>query len=128
MSTVTNALRSAAQGQAQSILSDVNGVAAVVIATVDGFDIASAVTGGTDPARVAAMASSISALGAVVSQEAGLGRSRSVTITTEAGFAFVSTVHRNDVSLVVNVIGGERAILAQVVYRCGECVRALEAA
>ena len=55
--------------EAQNFLDEVNGVTAVVIATVDGFDVASAMRAG-DAARVAAMASSISAISSVVSQEA----------------------------------------------------------
>ena len=55
------------------------GVNTVVVATVDGFDVASALRTG-EAARVAAMASSISAISAVVSQEARLGRNKSVTM------------------------------------------------
>ncbi len=128
MTMVSETVRSAAQDQARRMLEEVSGVVAVVIATTDGFDIASAVTRDIDPVRVAALASSISAIGAVVSQEARLGRSRSVTINTDAGFAFLSAIHRKDVDLVVNVIANEHAILGQVAYRSGECVRALEAA
>lgn len=128
MSKISEALRRAAQQEARSILDNFSGVMAVVIATTDGFDVASAVTRGIDPVRVAAMASSISAIGSVVSQEAQLGRSKSVTISTEQGFSVLSTVYRPDVELVVNVVAGATAVLAQIAYRSNECVRALEAA
>ncbi|AYQ28308.1 MULTISPECIES: roadblock/LC7 domain-containing protein [unclassified Polaromonas] len=125
---VNEQLRSVAQAQARKTLEEINGVVAVVIATADGFDIASAVTCDIDPVRVAALASSISAIGSVVSQEARLGKNRSVTINTDAGFAFLSAVNRADLELVVNVIANEHAILGQVAWHCGECVKALEAA
>jgi len=128
MMIVNEQLRSVAEAQARKTLEEITGVVAMVIATTDGFDIASAVTRDIDPVRVAALASSISAIGSVVSQEAHLGKSRSVTINTDAGFAFLSAVNRADVGLVVNVIANEHAILGQVVWRCGECVKALEAA
>lgn len=128
MSKVNESLRRVAQAQAQAMQAELAGVVAVVIATVDGFDIANAVTRGIDPARAAAMASSISAIGAVVSKEAGLGQSRSVTINTDAGFAFLSTVYRADVSLIVNVIADGGAVLGQVAWRSAECVKQLEAA
>lgn len=124
---VSDRLRSVAQQQARKILDELTGVIAVVIATTDGFDIASVVTQNIDPVRVAAMASSITAIGSVVSQEARLGTSRSVTINTDAGFVFLSGVRRTDVDLVLNVVANENAILGQVVYRSGECVRVLEA-
>jgi predicted regulator of Ras-like GTPase activity (Roadblock/LC7/MglB family) len=126
MTMVNEKILNAAQIHVKSILEDVSGVVAVVIATTDGFDIASAVTQNIDPARVAALASSISAIGVVVSQEVRLGRSRSITINTDAGFAFLSVVDRLDVSLVLNIIANEHAILGQIAYRSGQCVKALE--
>lgn len=113
-----------AQREAQSFLEEVNGVTAVVIATVDGFDVASAMRAG-DAARVAAMASSISAISSVVSQEASLGRNKSVTIDTESGFAMVYSVHRDDAELVINVIADGNAILGQVAYRIAQFARTL---
>ncbi len=117
--------RALATREAQALLDEVDGVTAVVVASVDGFDVASAIRDGTDPARVAAMASSISAISAVVSQEVALGRNRSVTIDTEAGFAVVYSVHRPDGELIVNVIAGGGAVLGQVAYRVAQMARAL---
>ncbi len=113
-----------ASREADNILSEVSGVTAVVVATVDGFDVASAMRQG-DPARVAAMASSISAISSVVSQEASLGRNKSVTIDTESGFAVVFSVHRPDADLVINVIADGSAILGQVSYRTAQFAKSL---
>ncbi|MDO5623247.1 MAG: roadblock/LC7 domain-containing protein [Pseudomonadota bacterium] len=113
-----------AQREAQTFLDEVNGITAVVVASVDGFDVASAMRSG-DPARVAAMASSISAISSVVSQEASLGRNKSVTIDTESGFAVVYSVHRADADLVINVIADGSAILGQVNYRTAQFARTL---
>ena len=118
------AAQALAAREAQNFLQDVEGVTAVVIATVDGFDVASAMKTG-DAARVAAMASSISAISAVVSQEAGLGRNKSVTIDTEDGFALVHSVHRDDAELVINVIAKGNAILGQVAYRAAQFAKTL---
>lgn len=118
------AAKALAARESQSILDEVDGVTAVVVATVDGFDIASAMRSG-DAARVAAMASSISAISAVVSQEASLGRNKSVTIDTDSGFAVVYSVHRNDAELVINVIANGNAILAQVAYRTAQFAKLL---
>ena len=113
-----------ASREAENMLSEVDGVTAVVIATLDGFDVASAMRHG-DPARVAAMASSISAISSVVSQEASLGRNKSVTIDTESGFAVVFSVHRPDADLVINDIADGSAILGQVAYRTAQFARTL---
>jgi len=108
-----------AQVVANECVAEVVGVTAVVIATVDGFDVASACRGEQNAARLAAMASSISAISSVVSMEAGLGDFKSVTIGTGNGFAVVHSVPRPDVELVINVIASGDAILAQVMHRVG---------
>ena len=114
-----------ARTEAQSMIDDVTGVTAIVVATVDGFDVASVIQGSAEAARIAAMASSISAISSVVSQEAQLGRNKSVIIDTEAGFAVVYSVHRQDAELVINIIANSSAILAQVTYRTAQFARAL---
>ena len=119
------AVKALARSEAQKVLNELTGVTAVVVATEDGFDVASVVSANLDAGRMAAMASSISAISTVVSQEAGLGRNRSVTIDTESGFAMVYSVHRSDAALVINVIADSRAILAQVNYRTSQMARSL---
>lgn len=114
-----------ALAQAQSMMDEVTGVTAVVVASVDGFDVASVIRGNAEAARIAAMASSISAISTVVSHEAQLGRNKSVTIDTESGFAVVHSVHRHDAELVINVIADSSAILAQVNYRTAQFARLL---
>lgn len=125
---IGEALRARAQAQAQAIASDLTGVRAVVIATADGFDIASATFADVDPQRIAALASSMAAIGAVVSAEAGLGRSNSVTVGTDAGFAVVHACSHEGVALVISVLAGPDALLGQVNYRVAAGARALTAA
>jgi len=118
-------LREAAQRAASACLAEVVGVTAVVIATVDGFDLAAAFRGNQDATRIAAMASSISAISSVVALEAGLGSFKSVTINTDAGFAIVQAVPRSDIELVIHVIADGDAILAQSMHRAGVMARIL---
>lgn len=118
------AVQSLAQQLSQKLLDELNGVTAVVVATVDGFDLASAAKLG-DPARIAATASSIAAISAVVSEEARLGQPRCVTIDTEDGFVVVHSVYRADLPLVINVVADANAILAQVNYRAAQLAKTL---
>ena len=124
---IPHALKLRAAVEARRVLDEVSGIASVVIATPDGFEIASVARRDVEPARIAAMASSIAAIGAVVSQEARLGRCTCITVATDNGFALVSPVHSGETSLVVNVIADADAVLAQAMYRTAACVRALEA-
>lgn len=126
MTTLSDASKLKAQNEAHRLLYDVAGLRAVVVATVDGFDIASAIQrGALEPARLAAMASSISAISDVVSQEAALGRGKSVTIDTEEGFALVYAVQHPVVPLVINVIAGPDAVLGRVAYRVAQLAQTL---
>lgn len=122
------ALRAAAQQAAAACVAEVAGVSAAVIGTIDGFDLAAAFRIEQDPARIAAMASSISAISGVVAHEAGLGTFRHVTIGTDAGFAVVHAVPRRDFELVINVIASEDAILAQVMHRIAAMAKLLATA
>lgn len=118
-------LKLLAQCEAELILKEVEGVQAVVIATIDGFDVASAIQTALDAPRLAALASSIAAIGDVVSKEARLGDTKSVTVDTTAGVAMIFTVRRVDVSLVVNVIADSRALFGQIAYRTAAAARLL---
>ncbi|MBC5767809.1 roadblock/LC7 domain-containing protein [Ramlibacter albus] len=125
---VAAALAAAAQREAQHILDETGGAQAVVVATMDGFDIATALRARIDPHRIAALASSIAAIGEVVSVEAKLGKARSVTVDTDGGFAVVFSVARVDTPLVINVIAGPGALVGEVNYRAAAAARALAAA
>ena len=121
-------VRDAARRAALLCLAEVAGVTAVVIASVDGFDVASAFRGDQDASRIAAMASSISAISSVVALEAGLGSFKSVTINTDSGFAIVQAVPRSDIELVIHVIADGDAILAQAMHRAGVMAKVLAGA
>lgn len=127
-SKLPDGFRATAQRAALACMTEVVGINAVVIATIDGFDLAAAVREGIDAARIAAMASSISAISAMVAREAGLGTIKSVTIGTDNGFAVVHAVARFDVELVVHVIADGDAILSQVMHRIGVMGKVLSSA
>ena len=71
------------------------------------------------------MASSISAISAVVSQEASLGADKCVTIDTHDGFAVVYSAPRKDARLVIIAIASGQAILGQVAYRASQFAKDL---
>ncbi|MFN3984626.1 MAG: roadblock/LC7 domain-containing protein [Rhodocyclaceae bacterium] len=117
---------SAARDEATTLLNEIDGVRAVVIATIDGFDIASASRGDIDPARIAATASSIAAISSVVSAETQLGNSRSVTIDTDSGFAVIHAVSCRGVDLIIDVVANKKATIGHVNYRVAQLARELE--
>ena len=106
----------AVQKEVENIAKEVNGIKAIVIATVDGFDIVSTSLDDTDPKRIAAMASSISAISHVVAQEAGLGYGKNIIINTTNGFIVVQNVKFQDYEIVINIVAKDSASLGQVSY------------
>jgi len=116
----------AATDECNKFLGEQHGILAVVVASVDGFDVASAVSRALDPSRIAAMASSIAAIGSVVTQEVHLGASKSVTVNTEDGFVYICYLELAGSSYVINVVADKSAILAQVIYHCNEITKRLK--
>ena len=122
---LSESLKRIAQHEARQIMQDVDGVQAAVFSTVDGFDIASAIRPGFDASRIAALASSIAAIGDVVAKEAHLGSSKSVTVDTTSGVAMIFTVRRRDVGIVMIVVADKRALFGQIAYRMAASARLL---
>lgn len=117
----------AALQEAHKLLETVDGLQAVVIATIDGFDVAHvAHSNSVDPARIAAMTSSVGAIGDAVAREAQLGQVRTIVLNTEFGMALLQSVPRRDVPLVLNLIANEQGLMAQILYRAKETAKVLE--
>jgi len=118
-------LRAAAQAQADALLREVAGMRAVLAATADGFELAAALAASVDTARLAALSSSIAAIGEVVSAEAGMGDSRSVIVETAGGLVVVQRVPRGDVSCVLTALASADALLGQVKFQLAAAASAL---
>ena len=125
--TIPDYVKNAAQQECNNFVAEQTGALAAVISSADGFDIASAVTRSLDPARIAAMASSIAAIGSVVSQETQLGTSKSVTVNTQDGVVYIANIELQGVTYILNIIANSSAILAQIIYHCGEIGKRLKA-
>ena len=121
-------VRIVAQQQAELIVREIEGVQAVVVATIDGFEIASEIRTSLTAPRISALASSIAAIGEVVSSEAQLGSVRSVTIDTAAGVATIHTIRQGEDAFVLIVIADSRALLGQIAYRTAAAARSIRAA
>lgn len=114
-----------AEKEVENIAKEVNGIKAIVIATVDGFDIVSRALDDTDPKRIAAMASSISAISHVVAQEAGLGSGKNIIINMTNGFVVLQNVQFKEYEVVINIVAKDFAILGQVSYYATRLAQAL---
>lgn len=122
---ISKTYKALAQKECQNLTNNQSGIIAAVMASEDGFDVASVVTKNANAERIAAMASSIAAIGSVVSTEISAGASESITVKTVDGFAYITYLDFDDKKFILNVVADKSAILAQIIYQCSEIKKRL---
>lgn len=126
MSSVVNeGVRERAQAVASQLLQTIEGAKSVLLATADGFDLASA-GAQEEAARVAAMTSSIAAIGQVVSREVKLGVPRCLVVDASEGFLIVRSTHLDREPLVINVLTTRDALLGLAMHAVNAAASRLE--
>lgn len=105
-----------AENALKGLMSQVHGAAAAVVSTADGFDIASRVENTSDGAKLAAMASSIAAICSVVGEESDVGAHETISIEFEKGYVVMIHVAHAAYPMILSVVAGKAAVLAQMVY------------
>jgi predicted regulator of Ras-like GTPase activity (Roadblock/LC7/MglB family) len=123
--TPTEQLEAAARQAADALLERLNHARAVVIATEDGFQVACATREALDASRLAAIASSMSAIGDVVTRETNLGAVRCLMIEADDGYLVMRATRREDVGLVVAALTSREALLGLVIHGVGETAQEL---
>ena len=113
-SPLNTLLAQQAQQAARALFAEVDGALAIVIATADGFDLAHAGHQPIDPARLAAMVSSVSALGDAASRETGIGTPRFLVIESTEGRLVVRCMQVQGQALIVVVLTDRSVMLGLV--------------
>jgi predicted regulator of Ras-like GTPase activity (Roadblock/LC7/MglB family) len=120
-------IRAKAQSTADELLANIEGVRAIVVATEDGFDVATAQTKPVDPSRIAAMTSSISAIGQILSQEAALGQPECLVVDATAGYLIMRRARCGSVVLVITALTNRQALLGLAMHTVTAAARQMEA-
>ena len=97
-----------------ALLDAIDGARTVLVATVDGFPLAVAQRQPLDADRLAAIVSSIGALGAAASRETGIGAPRCLVVESTQGRLVVRCVKAGSHDLVVAVLTDTQALLGRV--------------
>ncbi|NDI87137.1 roadblock/LC7 domain-containing protein [Undibacterium crateris] len=121
-------LLSDAQAAIDLVLAEVRSVKAVVISTGDGFEVAARVEDATQITRMSAMASSLSALGALAGEENGLGDCKNMIIESESGMLVILQVQRGADTFILSVIAGSDAVVGQILFFAKQAARMLQIA
>lgn len=128
MNTFVNpALAPSAKAIADSLMNEIKGVRGVVISTEDGFELASCIENTAQVSRLAAMASSLAALGALAGEESNLGSCDSLVMQASDGYLAIVQVQRADVSLILSIVAGPDAVLGQILYQAKKAASTLKA-
>lgn len=99
---------------AHELLAAIDGARTVLVATIDGFPLAVAQHRPLDPDRLAALASSIGALGAAASRETGIGTPRFLAVESTEGRLVVRCVSAGSHELIVAVLTDTQSLLGRV--------------
>jgi len=102
------------QQLADSLMADVDGARAALVATPDGFDLARAGEQTVDAGRLAAMVSSLSALGDAASRETQIGQPRCLVIDSSDGRLVVRSMQFRGEPLIVVLLTDTAALLGMV--------------
>lgn len=108
------------------LMQEIKGIKAVVVSTEDGFEVAARVENTAQISRLAAMASSLAALGVMAGEESRLGVCESIVMQATEGFIAIVQVRRADVPLIVSVITGRDAVTGQLLYFSKKAAKSLQ--
>lgn len=122
------AIQRAAHAVIDTLMAEVKGIKAVVVATEDGFEVAAKIENTAQVSRLAAMASSLAALGAVAGEESGLGLCDSVLIEAAHGYILMLQSRHPDIGLIISVITSREAVMGQALYLSRQAAKILEKA
>ena len=125
---ISPALAHSAQNAIDSHFGKLSGVKALVVASIDGFAVASRAVIDVDANKVAAMASSFSALGVVVAEESHIGLKKIVTLEAQNGYVILLDIPRNDFPMVLSISASSDTVLAQTLYLARETIAQIQSA
>ncbi len=96
-------------------------ISGALVSSIDGFEVAASLRGKISAARLAAMTSSLLALGEAVGSESGVGTCRDIVIDASAGRALLMDIPHPTRKLLLTVLCNTRVTLGQVLWAARNC-------
>lgn len=109
------------RAQLQIFVSQCSGVTAGIVASADGFEVASIQHAQLAPQKVAAMSSSMLALGDAVLGEADLSGCQNVVIESKSGVIVMLAVGDARSELLLCAVADHNAMLGQLLWAARQC-------
>jgi uncharacterized protein len=107
----------------RQLVADTAGVESACLVTGDGFEIASALNKGVSAARLAAMTSSMHALGTAVTTELKMKECKSVIVDGESGTVVMVRVPSHHAEMMLAVTCGKRGTIGGVLFAAKQHAR-----
>ena len=107
----------------RQLVSDTPGVESACLVTGDGFEIAAALNKGSSASRLAAMTSSMHALGSAVTGELKLKECKSVIVDGETGTVVMVRVPSNHAEMMLAVTCGKRGTIGGILFAAKQHAR-----
>lgn len=118
-----------AQTMAQKCLDafgrDTPGLVSAVLLSADGFEVASLRLNEGGAARLAAMGSSLAAVGSAIAQEAGLAGCDRLLVESATGTVLVLNVPHTKPALCLAIVAEKTVVLGQLLWSANGCVAAV---
>ncbi|MCQ4167199.1 roadblock/LC7 domain-containing protein [Tahibacter harae] len=101
------------------------GVVSAVLMSADGFEIVSLQVGKGGAARLAAMGSSLSAIGSAIAKEAGIVECNRMVIESDSGTVVIMNVPESRPPMSLAVIANDNSMLGQLLWSAKTCCAAI---
>ncbi len=123
--TLEPQLKARCEAAVESVMREVKGAKAAVICSEDGFEVSARVENNAQISRLSAMASSFSALGALVGEESQLGACKYVLVNAEGGLILILQARNPQHVLTLCIVTGPDAVAGQMLYFAKEAAQTL---
>lgn len=101
------------------------GVVSAVLMSADGFEVVSLQVGKGGAARLAAMGSSLSAIGSAIAKEAGIVECNRMVIESDSGTVVIMNVPDSRPPMSLAVIANDSSMLGQLLWSAKTCCAAI---
>lgn len=126
MTQTHSTLGPVAQHTADALVADMGPQVSVVIATADGFTLGHAGARASDPARLAAVVSSLAALGDAASRETGIGAPRCLVVDSSEGRLVMRCFAVRGEPVVVVLLSDASVLMGLVWNKLGQAQRLMD--
>lgn len=109
----------------ESLLEQVPHLSCAMLAKTDGFEVTNVTRGTVPVSRLAALCSSLTALGNAALQEMGFKKGGSVLIEGETGKLLLLEVPRQGAPMVLALVGDGNVVTGSLLWAARDCVRQL---